>query len=198
MFLLMDHFKEELGSEFELTEPVRTFLKEYAWPGNIRELRNVVEYFIYTGHRQITMEDLPPTVLRSGRLKLRPVLASGKARRAGGAGDGKTPWAGFEDDDPFGSDTDSSSDSKAYSKPYSDTFWFVLGQLYEASEEGICLGREKLLAKARECYLPMSQQEVRNILTEMAEKGLARVSRGRGGSRLTLQGRQLWENRQKP
>ena len=69
-----------------------------------------------------------------------------------------------------------------------------LEQLYEASQEGIYLGREKLLTKAKERYLPMSQQEVRNILADMAEKGFAKVSRGRGGSRLTLQGRQLWEN----
>jgi transcriptional regulator with PAS, ATPase and Fis domain len=161
MFLLIDHFKEELGSGFELTEPVRTFLKEYPWPGNIRELRNVVEYFIYTGHARITMEDLPPTVLKSGQFKLRPVMAAKGSQK---------------------------EDS------YSDAFWFVLEQLYEASQEGIYLGREKLLAKAKERYLPMSQQEVRTILADMAEKGFAKVSRGRGGSRLTLQGRQLWEN----
>ena len=190
MFLLINHFKEELGSDFNLTEPVRTFLKEYSWPGNIRELRNVVEYFIYTGHRQITMEDLPPTVLKSGRLKLRPVLVSGKADKTEAAGNG-----GEAPDHVSGSEVRPGTHSPACPKPYSDGFWFVLGQLYEASEEGIYLGREKLLAKAKECYLPMSQQEVRNILTQMAQSGLARVSRGRGGSRLTLQGRQLWERR---
>lgn len=161
MFLLIHHFKNELGSRFELTEPVRTFLKNYSWPGNIRELRNVVEYFIYTGHSQITMEDLPPTVLKSGHFRLRPVISANVSEKTDG---------------------------------YSEAFWFVLGQLYEASEEGIYVGREKLLAKARECHLPVSQQEVRNILAEMADKGFARVSRGRGGSRLTLQGRQLWED----
>ncbi|MDO5418344.1 MAG: sigma 54-interacting transcriptional regulator, partial [Lachnospiraceae bacterium] len=62
MFLLIARFRDELGGDFELTEPVREFLKNYEWPGNIRELRNVVEYFIYTGHRKISMEDLPPTV----------------------------------------------------------------------------------------------------------------------------------------
>ena len=41
--------------------------------------------------------------------------------------------------------------------------------------------------------VPLSQQEVRTILTEMAEQGLARVSRGRGGSQLTPKGRELWE-----
>ncbi|MEG1594059.1 MAG: sigma 54-interacting transcriptional regulator, partial [Oscillibacter sp.] len=62
LFLLMRRFQEELGGSFQLTAPVHAFLEQYSWPGNIRELRNVVEYCIYTGHSAITMEDLPPTV----------------------------------------------------------------------------------------------------------------------------------------
>lgn len=165
MFLLIEHFKNELGGRFDLTDSVHKFLKEYSWPGNIRELRNVVEYFIYTGHEHIALEDLPPTVLKHSQSCLRPVMASpGKnnlIQKQGGV--------------------------------YTEAFWFVLEQLYEASQQGCFVGREKLLAKARECFLPLSQQEVRNILTEMSEKGLARISRGRGGSRLTLEGRKLWE-----
>ena len=53
--------------------------------------------------------------------------------------------------------------------------------------------RDKLLQKARESHVPLSQQEVRTILTEMAGQGLARVSRGRGGSQLTPKGRELWK-----
>lgn len=166
MFLLIDRFKEELNGHFELTESVRQFLKQYEWPGNIRELRNVVEYFIYTGHEKIELEDLPPTVQKGKMAKLRPVLG----------GQGK----GFEKEKKSGEE-------------YSDGFWFVLEQLYEASKEDLSVGREWILSRAKEARMPMSQQEVRNILTEMAEKGLVRVSRGRGGSRLMPQGRKLWE-----
>ena len=55
------------------------------------------------------------------------------------------------------------------------------------------MGRDKLLQKAREVHIPLSQQEVRAILSDMADRGLARVSRGRGGSQLTPKGRELWE-----
>ncbi|MCI8889428.1 MAG: sigma 54-interacting transcriptional regulator [Hungatella sp.] len=159
IFLLIDHFKKELGARFELTEPIRKFLKEYSWPGNIRELRNVVEYFIYTGHEQITLEDLPPTLSNHRGAK--------------------------KESDCLPSREDS----------YENIFWFVLEQLYRASQSGNYLGREKILAKARECYLPTSQQEIRAVLAEMSENGLVRVCRGRGGSRLTPKGRQLWETR---
>lgn len=154
LFLLMGRLREELGGNFRLTPPVRAFLKEYAWPGNIRELRNVVEYFLYTGQEQITLDDLPPTMLRH---------ASGP--KATPAADGET-----------------------------DAFRFVLEQLYLASNAQRSMGREKLLEQAREAHVPMSQQEVRTILMQMAERGLARVSRGRGGSQLTPSGRKLFEN----
>ena len=162
MFLLMDQFRRELNGDFRLTEPVQDFFRRHTWPGNIRELRNVVEYFIYTDHRDITMEDLPPTLLLSGDALSRPASAP-TARQA------------------------------APVPSMSDSFRFVLAQLYAASEAGTPMGRDKLLQKARESHVPLSQQEVRTILSEMAEQGLARVSRGRGGSQLTPKGRELWE-----
>ena len=162
MFLLMDQFRRELNGDFRLTEPVQDFFRRHTWPGNIRELRNVVEYFIYTDHRDITMEDLPPTLLLSGDALSRPASAPT-----------------VRQDAPVPS--------------MSDSFRFVLAHLYAASEAGTPMGRDKLLQKAREAHVPLSQQEVRTILTEMAEQGLARVSRGRGGSQLTPKGRELWK-----
>ncbi|MCI9120624.1 MAG: sigma 54-interacting transcriptional regulator [Oscillibacter sp.] len=157
VFLLTDHFRRELGGTFQLTEPVRRFFRSHSWPGNIRELRNVVEYFIYTGHLEITLEDLPPTLFLTGESVLRPAAPVPQA--SGG-------------------------------------FSFVLSQLYAASEAGISIGRESLLKRAREARVPISQKEVRDILADMAAKGLVRVSRGRGGSQLTPEGRALWETGQ--
>ncbi len=159
IFLLTEQFRRELGGSFQLTEPVRDFFRRHPWPGNIRELRNAVEYFIYTGHERITMEDLPPTLF----------LAEETPSRAA------SPAAPRETD-------------------ASDAFRFVLGQLYEASEARSPMGRDKLLQRAREAHIPLSQHEIRTILSNMAERGLARISRGRGGSQLTPKGRALWEN----
>lgn len=161
MFLLTEHFRRELGGSFRLTEPVKDFFRRHAWPGNIRELRNAVEYFIYTGHEDIGMEDLPPTLFLSEGATPRPAAPPPPAEgEASGA------------------------------------FRFVLSRLYAASEEGASVGRETLLRQAREARVPLSQREVRDILADMAARGLARVSRGRGGSRLTPEGRALWEKGQ--
>ena len=158
MFLLTEHFRRELGGSFRLTEPVKDFFRRHAWPGNIRELRNAVEYFIYTGHEDIGLEDLPPTLFLSGSAALRH---------------GASP--DLEAAEP------------------SDAFHFLLSRLYDASESGTPMGRESLLKQAREAHIPLSQREVRDILADMAAQGLVRVSRGRGGSRLTPKGRARWE-----
>ena len=191
MFLLIARFRDELGGDFELTEPVREFLKNYEWPGNIRELRNVVEYFIYTGHRKISMEDLPPTVQKREMATLRPVVGGGRekcVRRE--AARERQPEPERQSEREMQSERERQSERE---ETGSDSFWFVLEQLYEASEADISVGRDWILKKAKEVHMPLSQQEVRNILANMADRGLARVSRGRGGSRLMPEGRKLWE-----
>ena len=158
---MLEHFRRQLGGEFRLSQAVRDYLLSYSWPGNIRELRNVVEYFLYTGHDPITMEDLPPTVFR----------------QAGRPAPGPVP---------------------AELPPDADAFRFVLEQLYLASESHCSLGRDRLLQLAKDAFVTTSQQEIRSILSRMAERGLVRVTRGRGGSQLTAEGRRLYETGQFP
>ena len=61
LFLLIGQFRDRIGARFELSASVRELLASHQWRGNIRELRNVVEYFSYTGNARIEPEDLPPT-----------------------------------------------------------------------------------------------------------------------------------------
>lgn len=73
-----------------------------------------------------------------------------------------------------------------------DPYWFVLGQLNRAWQEGSFTGREKLYQSAREQRLPISQKQIRDCLEMLASQGLAAVGRGRGGSRITPEGRKRW------
>lgn len=188
MFLILESMKKQLGGSFTLSKPVEEFLQNYSWPGNIRELRNVVEYFIYTGHDEIGMEDLPPTVFRKHPARLRPVLAAGKSTGEEDRRGTEEMPEGMAEKRP-----EEMSEGEREKRPEDDFFWFVLRQLYEASEEQVAIGRDTILSRAKECHLPISQQEVRKILAGMSEKGLVRIGRGRGGSRLMPEGRKIWE-----
>ena len=160
LLLLIDYFRRGIGATFELSPELRQLLLTHQWRGNIRELRNVVEYFSYTGSPLVGPEDLPPTF---------HYLSSGA---------------------PVKSDLGQGDFPPLKDCPQED-IRFVLEQLYRADQDGHSLGRETILAAAREAGLPCSQQEVRRILTGLDRAGLARVSRGRGGTRLTPAGRTL-------
>lgn len=72
IFMLLEHFRNELGGNFKLAAETRNFLKAYSWPGNIRELHNAAEYFNYTGKTVIETQDLPPTMTKK-LLQSRPL-----------------------------------------------------------------------------------------------------------------------------
>ena len=167
ILLLLEHFRRQLNGNFCLSEEVRDFLLHYSWPGNIRELRNAAEYFNYTGSQVIGMEDLPPTMAGMG--------VGGRFRRTAADG-GKAVQ-------------EASSCWNMVSR-------FVLGELFRAEEQGELIGREKILEAARKSHLPLSQREVRERLAQLAAAGLAKVARGRGGSRITPAGRKAWEDNQ--
>ena len=159
LLLLIDHFRKGIGASFTLSPELERLLLTHQWRGNIRELRNVVEYFSYTGSPVVGPEELPPTF---------HYLPAGLPE-AGGAGAQPPRLADCPQEDEQ----------------------FVLSRLYQADREGRSLGRDAILAAAKAAGLPCSQQEVRRILSALDQAGLARVSRGRGGTRLTPAGRAL-------
>ena len=55
---LIHTFQKQLGVDYEFTEAAMRKLKSMYWEGNIRELRNCVEYFANWGKAQIGEEDL--------------------------------------------------------------------------------------------------------------------------------------------
>ncbi|MFP4168406.1 MAG: sigma-54 interaction domain-containing protein [Desulfonatronovibrionaceae bacterium] len=63
--LLLDHFLKYFGARFSKSrisfrDRARNFLLHYAYPGNIREIRNIVEYAVnICGGEKIDLEDLP-------------------------------------------------------------------------------------------------------------------------------------------
>jgi DNA-binding NtrC family response regulator len=68
ILLLAQTFIEQLGKRFGksingLAQPAAACLLAYAWPGNIRELRNVIERALALScHDLITLEDLPEQI----------------------------------------------------------------------------------------------------------------------------------------
>lgn len=63
----VDKFKKIFNKEVELDEDLVAWLKEYSWPGNIRQLENVMEYMINIAQTKvITKDHLPEYLLNNG------------------------------------------------------------------------------------------------------------------------------------
>lgn len=65
--LLLDHFLEEAsrksGTTYLIRADARDMLERYSWPGNVREMGNVVEHITQLSRgREITPDDLPAKV----------------------------------------------------------------------------------------------------------------------------------------
>ena len=84
--LLIDHFLRRfttaagLGNGNGNHSPVRAIapdalgaLCEYAWPGNVRQVENVIERLVVTGRREIIqLDDLSPDIRTPGSFGIRP------------------------------------------------------------------------------------------------------------------------------
>lgn len=83
--LLVDHYLNSFSQTHkipvtEVTSEALDALMAYRWPGNIRELKNVVERIVLkTGGRPVTVHDLPPEVVRTLPSAAAPAAESAEA-----------------------------------------------------------------------------------------------------------------------
>ena len=59
LYLLIEDFKQEMDFNFIFTKSSKHLIENYTWPGNIRELRNCIEYLGCLGETIIEPEMFP-------------------------------------------------------------------------------------------------------------------------------------------
>lgn len=63
---LLEFAKEHGKKPVELTRRAMTKLAQFPWPGNVRQLRNVVENLVlFSNGKDLDLDDLPPELLQS-------------------------------------------------------------------------------------------------------------------------------------
>ena len=62
VYLLLEKFKKDVGAEFKFTEKAKEAFKMYNWEGNIRELKNYVEFFNFMDKEYIDFDDMPISI----------------------------------------------------------------------------------------------------------------------------------------
>jgi transcriptional regulator with PAS, ATPase and Fis domain len=60
ILLLLERLQQVSGAKFEIPPEVAEVLVRYPWHGNVRELKNLVDYLTYLGKRSIDEKDFAP------------------------------------------------------------------------------------------------------------------------------------------
>lgn len=160
VLLIADEIKKSIGSTFELSNEVKNVFINYEWEGNIRELRNVIEYLAYVDKPLIDIEDLPSMFLEENNFN----------------------------EISYDRNYDNTLLMKILPNEKLEKYIYVLKILYNAKKENISLGRKNISQSSQNSQCPLSEQEVRTIISYLANKKLVSVSRGRKGTELTLKG----------
>ena len=159
---LIESLKNELNAQFELSQKALEVFYEHNWEGNVRELRNYIEYFSNLDKEVIEVEDFPFTLTESHNFK-RELLSEEKEKII----------IKFRDE---------------VGEKLCD-YIFILEELKRRFENEERAGRRSLAETAQNNDIYLSEMEVRNILKKLAEYDFVKIGRGRQGTKITELGK---------
>lgn len=180
VLLLFREFQRDIGARWTYDREVEQRLLDYKWNGNIRELRNTVEYLDNLGKEVVTLEDLPEDLLMGS--------AAGQKETEGPAESTAKEWPWEE--------PRSEEALKRFilrEGAYLTLHRSVLRVLARYQREDRAVGRNQIRADLAESGDLYTEAEIRNSLHKLSSYGYVRTLRGRGGSMLLWEGQRLLE-----
>lgn len=154
ILILADYFMKDMNNKFILSKEAIDKMLNYDWPGNIRELRNVIEYLINLNKEIVNSEDIP--IYNENKLSntIKLTKVDEELINKFIINEGKN--------------------LKLYK--------FILTEMKKSYEKRKNIGRNKLTKIANENNLFITEQEIRNGLTKLSSYGFIVSGRGRKGS----------------
>lgn len=154
--LLAAAFKKQLHANFQITDRAMKRLQQYHWDGNIRELRNYIEYFRNLRKPLIDFEDLP-------------VLSQEEMIDTFLNEEEKENILKFQQ----------------HGKYKISEIIFILEALKNAEDSHTRLGRRSLAELSRSKHKHISEVEISNVLLDMQDFQMVKIMKGRGGTVIT-------------
>lgn len=152
---LFNEIKSQLNVNFTLTKSAENALIHHNWNGNVRELKNYIEYFTSLGIKTIDLEDLPFYREKSHK-------------------------SIFNSNEEIIFKKFLSEIDKDVEK-----YIFLLSELDRGYKNKKRMGRRSLYKIARQKNIFLSEQEIRVMLIELEKNLMIKINRGRGGSVIT-------------
>lgn len=157
---LVKHFLRKHGRErLVISEEVMDILRANRWNGNVRELENVIEYFIAVSEDQaVRITDLPEDFFEN---------FEGPARN-------QNDWEPYNE--------------ILCDRGNLEEYVYLLTVIKSYTDRGLTISRKTLAEAARERYPYITEDRVRRKTDDLQELKLITKSVGRIGMRLTLNG----------
>ncbi len=160
ILIILEKIKQDLNSKFELSDEIKKIFLNYSWEGNIRELRNYIEYLTCIAEDKITIDDLPLSLSNSiSRVQ---------------------NITNYED-----IDVKEYKDFVNTIRDKLNDYIIVMEQLALCYKKRVGIGRRALAKIIEEKNIFLTEPEIRTIFMNLEKYKMITVSRGRGGSKIT-------------
>jgi transcriptional regulator with PAS, ATPase and Fis domain len=156
ILMIFENQKRKMKSSFVLSLESEEILKNYDWKGNVRELKNCVEYLNSLDKKEILPEDLYNILRKKVFLKAKNEKIDNEL------------FSFFEK-----------------IKLERENYKFVLECLYSSYKRKERIGRRSLLNMSKESSVFLSEAQIRKMLTVLQLYNLVILSNGRGGTTIT-------------
>lgn len=166
ILLIMEKIKCDLKSRFTLSEEIKKIFLNYSWEGNIRELRNYIEYLTCISDEEITIDDLPENLLKSSK--------------------GTNKLNAYEN--PKFSYFINLTGERF------NNYLLVLQQLALCYKNRVGIGRRAMAKVIEKNNIFLTEKEIRTIFMNLEKYKLITISKGRGGSKITDLGLEFLDN----
>ena len=154
VYLLLERFKTEIGADFKFTPKAKEAFKMYNWEGNIRELKNYVEFFNFMGEEYINFEDMP--------LAIKEYYEENKDKKEI-------------------SEEENNILKETAGHRYKE-YIFLLQKIKENQKIGLSSGRKILCSICEKNNISLTEQEIRGILKNLEKIDFIKVFKGRKGN----------------
>jgi len=165
IYMLLERFKAEAGAEFNFTPKAKEAFKMYNWEGNIRELKNYVEFFNFMGEEYIDFEDMPLAIKE------------------------------YYEEHKNNTHTEIAPETENQLKDIAGyrykEYMFILKKIRENQRMGQSSGRKNLCKICEDNSVNLSEQEIRGVLKNLEKIGFIEVFKGRKGNVLSEKGEEF-------
>ena len=166
VYLLLERFKTEIGADFKFTPKAKEAFKMYNWEGNIRELKNYVEFFNFMGEEYINFEDMP--------LAIKEYYEENKDKKEI-------------------SEEENNILKETAGHRYKE-YIFLLQKIKENQKIGLSSGRKILCSICEKNNISLTEQEIRGILKNLEKIDFIKVFKGRKGNIISEKGEEFLKN----